>query len=152
MEKGGKFKSSYSSMLQLLVLKNDSERGSAPVTPSAAAILPLIPSTSSQKRHVSPDLSVHELLPKHLNPSDFPLPRLQMPSLPPLLPDPRFSSGSGTSKESGPEDMTKSFIQNFVSDTTRLLGSQFRTLNWTQSPVVTRLMSGYFHSKSSLTN
>ena len=152
-QKGGFFQSTYSSMLQLLVFKKGSERNSASPSPSAATNLPsIVSSSNSQKRPASLDLSAHEPLSKHVNPPHSPPPGLKTPDLPPIIPDPRFSGGSGASRESGPEDLTKTFIHNFVSDAIRRLGSQFRTFNWTRSPIGTRLMIGYFHCETSLIN
>jgi hypothetical protein len=151
-QEGGFFQSTYSSMLQLLVFKKGGEGNSASPSLSTTTDLPsIISSSSSQKRPASLDLSAHEPLPKHVNPPHSSPPGPATPDLPPILPDPRFSSGSGASRESGPEDLTKTFIHNFVSDAIRRLGSEFRTFDWTHSPVGTRLMIGYFHCETSLT-
>jgi hypothetical protein len=143
--KGGCFQSTYSSLLQLLVLKKGSEKDTPSPSPPAATNMPsIVSSTSSHKRPASLDLAAHEPPPKHVNPPHSSTPGLQTPELLPTLPDPRFSDGSGASRESGPEDLTKTFIHNFVSDAIRRLGSEFRTFNWTRSPVGTRLMIGLF--------
>lgn len=135
-QKIGYFQSTYKTILKLLIFKKSTQRYSA--SPSAP-ISPSIPPSSYHKRPASADLSNQEPLPKRINPLES-----QTPEQPTVLPDPSFTSGSGTSKESGPEDVTRRFIQDFVSDAMVTLGADFRTLSWTQSFVRTRLIDGYF--------